>query len=349
MILFFIFIATFFQLFASPDKAVKIYQGEDVVWSFAVINSDELLVTHRGGSFFHYNVNTKKKIALAKPKVKSKQQGGLLDVHLHQVGDVQYVYFTFSEQVKDVVTTSLARGIYKNKNITDLKTIFQAKVKSDTFIHFGSRLVFKDNFIFMTVGERGERDHAQDLSLHNGKILRLNLDGTAAKGNPFENNKKALAEIWSYGHRNPQGIDIDPISKEIYAVEFGPRGGDELNLIKPGKNYGWPVITYGKEYWGPSIGDTNKKGMEQPVVYWTPSISPSGMVFYTGDKYPAWKNNLFLANLASTHIRRLELKDGKVIKQEVLFEKLDERIRHIRNGFDGDLLFSTDSGAIYSL
>ena len=201
----------------------------------------------------------------------------------------------------------------------------------------------------MTMGDRGERKAAQKLNVHNGKILRLNLDGTPPLDNPFVKTKGALPEIWSYGHRNPQGIDFDPISKQIYSCEFGPRGGDELNLIKKSKNYGWPVITYGKEYWGPSIGDTHKKGMEQPVSYWVPSISPSGMVFYTGDKIPEWKNNLFLANLGSTHLRRLVLKENKVVMQEVLFDKMDKRIRQVRNGKDGYLYFSTDNGAIYKV
>jgi glucose/arabinose dehydrogenase len=240
----------------------------------------------------------------------------------------------------------LARGIYKNKALSEIKTLFSAKTNSDEREHFGSRLLFKDNTIFMTIGDRGKRDLAQNLDYHNGKILRLTLEGKPATGNPFEKTKNALPEIWSYGHRNPQGIDIDPITGEIYSIEFGPRGGDELNLIQKSKNYGWPVITYGKEYWGPSIGDTHNEGMQQPVIHWTPSISPSGMTFYHSEKYPEWKNSLFLAALGSRHLRRLELKDNQVTSEEMLFSDLNERIRHVRISPDGYLYFSTDSGKL---
>lgn len=240
----------------------------------------------------------------------------------------------------------MARGIYQNKTVSDVKTLFSAKTNSDKREHFGSRLLFKDNTIFMTIGDRGKRKHAQNLSYHNGKIIRLTMDGKPALGNPFENKKDALPEIWSLGHRNPQGIDLDPVTGELYSIEFGPRGGDELNIIKKSANYGWPVITYGKEYWGPSIGDTHKKGMEQPVIYWTPSISPSGMVFYNSDKYPPWKNSLFLAALGSQHLRRLEINKGKVTSEEILFSENKERVRHVRISPDGWLYYSTDSGKL---
>jgi len=243
----------------------------------------------------------------------------------------------------------VARGILKETTLESTEVIFQAKVDSDTTRHFGSRLVFHQGHIFMTIGDRGERAYAQKLNLHQGSILKLTHSGKAAADNPFLKTKNALAEIWSYGHRNPQGIDVHPETKELWSCEFGPRGGDELNLIKKGRNYGWPVITYGKEYWGPSIGDTKKTGMEQPIEYWVPSISPSGMVFYTGDKIKSWKNDLFLANLSSTHLRRLRIRNNKVIEQEKLFESIDERIRHVRNAADGYLYFSTDSGKIFQI
>ena len=175
------------------------------------------------------------------------------------------------------------------------------------------------------------------MSLHNGKIIKIPL------------SEKSAPIVWSLGHRNPQGIDVDPVTNNLYSLEFGPRGGDELNLIKKGKNYGWPLITYGKEYWGPAIGPTHKKGLEQPVEHWTPSISPSAMEFYTGNKIKAWKNNLFLACLSGMHLRKLVLKGNKVISQEKLFADLQERIRNVRTGLDGYLYFSTDSGKLYKV
>jgi aldose sugar dehydrogenase len=327
------------KLKETPSKRLKIrniHKASGVIWSFVFINSNELLYTIRSGELIHLNLKTKKKTSLPTPNVHAKGQGGLLDVQYYQVQGKDYVYVTFSEKVKDVVTTSLARAVVKKDekslSLSKWEVIFRANVKSDTSVHFGSRLVREDNYIYMGVGDRGERDLAQNKSLHNGSILRLTMDGKPT--------------LWSYGHRNPQGIDIDPVTGNLYNCEFGPRGGDELNHVKKDKNYGWPIITYGSEYWGPKIGATHSDGMEQPIMYWTPSISPSGMAFYTGNKNKKWKNNLFLANLSSRHLRRLVLKDNKVIKQEVLLKDLKERIRHVRNGADGHLYVSTDSGKI---
>ncbi len=333
---------------AKNPELTTVYQGDNVVWGFVFLNNSEMLITHRSGQLTHHDLRSKKSVVLSGPQVRVKGQGGLLDVQVYPHNKKTFVYFTFSEEHQDQVTTSLARGIWESKKIKNLKTLFQAKVRSTTGRHFGSRLVFKDNFIFMTVGDRGERKWAQELSTHQGKILRLTLDGKPAPGNPFLNHDGALPEIWSYGHRNPQGIDKHPKTQQIWSCEMGPKGGDELNLIQKGKNYGWPVITYGTEYHGPKIGGTQKKGMEQPVAHWVPSISPSGMAFYKGQK-TEWKNNLFLANLSGQHLRRLVLKDQRVIKQEKLFSELNERFRHVRSGPDGHLYFSTDSGKIIKI
>lgn len=333
--------------YAQEYRAVQVGKFEDVVWGFSFISAQEILVTERGGGFYSFNMKTKKKTRLQAPKIVARGQSGLLDVHYRRGPINNYVYFTFTEKYKGMFTTSLARGIYKDKKVSDIKTIFRAQIFGETTRHFGSRIVFKNDKIFMTVGDRGNRKYAQNLSYHNGKVLRLTEEGRPAPGNPYLDNPKALPEIWSLGHRNPQGIDLDPVSKEIYSIEFGPRGGDELNLIGKKKNYGWPVITYGKEYWGPRIGTTHKKGMEQPIVHWVPSISPSGMAFYKGNKLSFWKNNLFVACLAGAHLRRLKILNGKVIEQEKLFSDLNDRIRHVRTGLDGWLYFSTDSGKIY--
>jgi glucose/arabinose dehydrogenase len=324
-------------------KTTPIFLERGVIWGFDFLSKDELLITFRSGKLIYFNQKTKERKELKTPKgLISKGQGGLLDIAIHN----KEVFITYSMSDGDKATTALAKAKFLNKELKEMKTIFKAKIETDNSRHFGSRLIFKDNLIYMTIGDRGLRDYAQKLTHHNGKIIRLTLEGKAAKGNPFLKTKNALAEIFSYGHRNPQGIDIDPVTNEIYSCEFGPRGGDELNLIHKKKNYGWPIITYGSEYWGPKIGTTHKVGMEQPIVHWTPSISPSGMVFYTGDKIPEWKNNLFLASLGSRHLRRIELKNEKVITQEELFNDLKERIRHVRNGPSGHLYFSTDSGKI---
>ena len=323
-----------------------VFQTNGIVWSFAFISPMELLVTRRDGQLFyiHLTQNIQKQLPL--PSVAVTGQGGLLDVHFQSVNNQDYVYLTYSTKTEDNLTTALARGTWDGQTINDIEQLFVAKVMGNSGRHFGSRLLFRNQHIYMTIGDRGDRQYAQDLSFHNGKILRLNLDGQAAADNPFANVANALPEIWSYGHRNPQGIDYDKNTEEIYSVEFGPLGGDELNLIEIGKNYGWPLITYGREYFGLKIGDTHHPDMEQPIEYWTPSISPSGMAFYYGDKIPQWQNSLFLASLGKTHLRRLEIKDNTVIEQEIIFADLQERIRHVRSGSDGYLYFSTDSGKI---
>lgn len=331
---------------ANNYKAVTLVNFNSVIWSFCFINEYELLISLRKGELYYFNIKTKEKIKLEIPTIEEYGQGGLLDVHYVNGDKANYIYYTFSEKRNGLITTSLARGIYQDKAVSEVVTLFSAITNSDKKQHFGSRLLFKDKSIFMTIGDRGKRDYAQNLGFHNGKILRLTMEGKPAPSNPFENNKGALPEIWSLGHRNPQGIDLDPVSGEIYSIEFGPRGGDELNIIKKSANYGWPVTTYGKEYWGPSIGTTHNKGMVQPVTYWTPSISPSGMAFYHSDKLPLWNNSLFIAALGSQHLRRLTIKNGKITSQEILFAENKERVRHVRTSLDGWLYYSTDSGKL---
>lgn len=326
----------------------KIHHEEDeVIWGFTFLNKEELLLTLREGSLIHFNLRTKKRKKLAVPDVHAYGQGGLLDVQKFTINGKDKVYITYSSRVDGVKTTSLAVADFDKGKLGSFKNIFNAKVKSSTNRHYGSRLNYDGNFLYMSVGDRGERQFAQDLSLHNGKILRLTPEGVAAEGNPFIG--KGLPEIWTYGHRNPQGIFYDSSTQKLFSCEFGPRGGDELNLIEKGKNYGWPVITYGREYYGPKIGTTEKKGMEQPITYWVPSISPSGMTIYSGDKIKSWKGDIFLANLSSQHIRRIRLQDNNVVEQQKILEDLEERIRFISTGLDGFLYFSTDSGFLYRI
>ncbi len=318
----------------------KVYQGKSVLWGFDFLSPNELIISHKKKKLVYYNLETKKSKELTTPKYKKGGQGGLLDVLVHK----EYVYITYSKELKeDNVVTALARGKWSNGELIELKDIYISNAGGDAGRHFGSRLLIKDEALYMTVGERGERDKAQSLKFDNGSVLRLTLKG---EPHPENNVSKDRPAIYSYGHRNPQGITL--IGDKIIEAEFGPRGGDEINLIQKGKNYGWPVITYGSEYYGPSIGSEKKAGMEQPLHYWVPSISPSGMAYYNLDKIKIFKDQLFLANLSSAHIRMLSIdKNLKVTKEVELFKDMSERFRMLRASSDGFLYFSTDSGALY--
>ncbi|MCB0365007.1 MAG: PQQ-dependent sugar dehydrogenase [Bdellovibrionaceae bacterium] len=332
----------------------EIVRLKDVPWGLAFLNPDEAIVTLRDGGIVLLNSKTKSTTSISGgPKVIAKGQGGLLDVALHpKFAANQWVYFTYSTKSKSGSTTELARAkfIHPNK-LTDLTVLFTALTDSDTDVHFGSRLVFDDHgLLYMTVGDRGKREKAQMLNFHNGKVLRLDENGKPAEGNPFVDRKDALPEIWTYGHRNLQGIAIHPETNDIWTQEHGPRGGDEINKLKKGANYGWPVITYGKEYWGPSIGEgTHKPGMEQPVHYWVPSIAPCGLTFYSGRVFKNWKNHLFSGALKLQHLNRLDLSESGKIHEERLLKNLNERIRHVVEGPAGYLYLTTDSGRVLKL
>ena len=330
----------------------KIFEGSEVIWGFDFVNSKEanaLIFSEREGKLKYLDLKSKKTHEIAgAPKVFTESQGGLLDVYMdHKTNNL---YLTYSEPVGSKATTSLFKGALSSDNKT-LKgeRLFQAKAIASGGIHFGSRVVIdKNGFIFMSVGERNDRDRAQELTNHQGKILRLTQEGVAPKDNPFVGVKDALPEIWTYGHRNPQGLIFD--GDTLIEAEFGPRGGDEVNIITKGKNYGWPVATYGKEYWGPSIGAKEKAGMEQPLYHWVPSISPSGIMIYSGSAFPKFVGNVFLANLAGSHLRRVTTdKNRKIIKEDKLLEDLEERFRQVKVGPDGLIYFSTDSGKIYRM
>ncbi|MCG8448521.1 MAG: PQQ-dependent sugar dehydrogenase, partial [Pirellulales bacterium] len=229
--------------------------------------------------------------------------------------------------------------------LVDLKRIFTLMPKTDTGYHFGSRLLFADDgTLFITTGDRGDRPRSQALDDHAGSLIRINRDGTVPQDNPFTGQANVKPEIYTYGNRNMQGIDIHPVTRNIWTVEHGPKGGDELNLMRPGLNYGWPVITYGKNYGiGTSIGEgTEKPGMEQPVHYWVPSIATSSLLFYTGDRFPGWKHNAFVGSLRYGELARLELEGNRVVHEERLINGKVDRIREVKQGPDGLLYIITD-------
>lgn len=333
-------------LFANYKTEV-LFEQKDVIWGFDFLSDGKVIFAERGGKLYTHDPKTKvNTVVTGTPVVHAVGQGGLLDVRLHPKNG--YIYLTYSEAVgENKSTTAVGRAKLEGNKLVEFKKIFTALDASTNDHHYGSRIDFDGKgHIYISVGERGERDSVQKLSNHLGKIIRLNDDGSVPQDNPYVSDKKAKPEVWCYGLRNPQGLAMKPGTDELWEAEMGPRGGDEINLIKPGKNYGWPVITYGREYYGPRIGEgTKKPGVEEPISYWVPSISPSAMTFYSGDKMPEWKGNIFLALLSGQALHRVALDDkNKVTKQEVLFKDLDWRFRNVRTGPDGYLYFSTDEG-----
>lgn len=337
-----------------PFSIEIVTQQQDAIWGFDFLPDGRIAFTERDGQLRILDPKTKAvQTVQGTPAVARDGQGGLLDVRVHPAFDKNgWVYLTYSERADDKMTTALGRGRLEGAELKDFRKLFDAWEPNGNNIHFGSRIEFDGaGRLFISVGDRNERHKAQDLHYHNGKILRLNEDGSIPADNPFASNPDARPEIWSYGHRNPQGLVKHPFTGELWESEFGPRGGDEINLIRPGANYGWPVITYGREYWGPKIGEgTEKPGMEQPVAYYVPSISPSGIAFYFGDAFPKWKGNLFVATLSGQHLRRLVIgSGGQVVKQEELLNDFGANIRNVRAGPEGFLYFSTDDGKIARL
>lgn len=351
----FVLIALLAALFSVESRAqgashafdVEIlHQGKDVIWGFDFVDAETLIFTERGGAMKKLSLKSKMPTAISGvPTVYARGQGGLLDV---RVREKNKIYFSYSEPVGGKATTVLAIADLEGNTLKNLKKVFVGHEPSSKQIHFGSRIEFDGKgFMYFSMGDRDDRHRAQKLDFNNGKIMRLKEDGSLPDDNPFVKTASARPEIWSYGHRNPQGLAWNPKTQELWEAEYGPRGGDELNLIQPGRNYGWPVITYGREYWGPSIGEgTVKAGMEQPNAHWVPSISPSGIGFYFGTRFPNWNGNLFFANLSSTHLRRLTIEGQKVTGQEELLKDKGWRFRHVRQGPDELIYFSTDEGRI---
>lgn len=344
----------------SPDKVTKTelesYRIETVVekglknpWAIAFLPDGRKLVTEKSGQLRFITADGQLDPAKIEgtPEVIEHGQGGLMEVALHpDYAKNSWVYLGFSdgtrekrENGKDNVRciTAIVRGKIKDHQWTDQEWIYRPdpKFRSGAGVHFGTRFVFDKGYIYFVIGERGGMMEVQDLTRPNGKIHRLHDDGRVPEDNPFVKTKDAIPGIWSYGHRNPQGLAMDPRDGSIFSTEHGPRGGDELNLIKRAANYGWPVITYGMNYDGtPMVSITEKEGMEQPVTYWVPSIAVCGLDFYTGDKFPKWKNDLLVGALAQQEIRRLRIVDQKVVSQEIIFKNIG-RVRDVVTGPDG--------------
>ncbi len=327
-------------------------------WAIITLPDGNFLMTEKTGYMLLLgnDGNLIKKIT-GFPKVVNSGQGGMLDVALDpDFANNSTIYWSFSEEFGKGNLTAVAKGqlIAADTVIKNPKVIFRAKPDLKSDYHFGSRLLFdKDGNLFVTSGERSVlegRKQSQWLNSGLGKIFKITTEGKPAAANPFVNDKKAMPEIYSYGHRNPQGLAMHPVTAEIWETEFGPLGGDELNLIKPGKNYGWPIITYGTEYDGKKIGDSiqQKEGMEQPVYFWDPVVSPSGMIFYTGDAIPEWKNNLFICGLSSTNLVRLVIENNKVVGEERLLADKKERLRDVTEN-NGVMFIVTDNGILFRI
>ena len=340
----------------TPYKVDVINHKLGKPWGISQLPDGNFLITEKSG---YINLISKDGKSVTKitglPKVDSRGQGGLLDIVIDPDFDKnQTIYWSFSEPYEKGNLTSVGKGVLNGNKILNSKVIFRATPSYDGRLHYGSRLAFdKTGNLFVSTGERSDletRPLAQDLKAYLGKIIKIDKEGKPAAGNPFTGSNKAQPEIFSYGHRNPQGIAIHPETGELWETEMGPRGGDEINHIQAGKNYGWPTITYGIEYSGEKInnGVTKKDGLEQPVYYWDPVISPSGITFYTGN-IEEWKNNLFIACLSGEKINRIIIENNKVVGEERLLEDQGERFRDVFDGKDGNLYAITDSGKLYRI
>ncbi len=329
-------------------KITNLSQALEHPWGMALLPNGDLLITERPGRLRLFKDGKLLAESIAGlPEIIPNDQGGLLDVALHpDFVNNHLVYFSFAGNEGKLYSTSVIRGKLNGMQLENVETIFSATPKTKPGYHFGSRLVFaNDGSLYISHGDRGNRDDAQDLQSHAGALIRINDDGSIPNDNPFFNNPNALPEIYNYGHRNMQGMTKHPETGEIWSVEHGPQGGDELNREAPANNYGWPVITYGKNYGiGTKIGEgTHKEGMQQPVHYWVPSIGPSGLLFYTGEMFKRWQGSLLTGSLIFKELVKLELDEsGKLINEERLLKGKLGRVRDIEQASDGSLYLITD-------
>lgn len=330
-----------------PYKVELVAQGFGVIWGMDFIDKNRLVFTEKSGKVSLLDTDSLKVTPLiGSPKdLLVIGQGGLMDVKFKD----NWLYFTYVKNVKGNGATTIAKARLDGARLVDWKDLHVSKSITTTGYHFGSRITFDENgYLYYSIGDRGVRPNGQDINTHAGSILRLHLDGTVPKDNPFV-NKNGLDEIFSFGHRNPQGLFYDKYSKKLYAIEHGPRGGDEINVIKKGANYGWPIISHGKEYGGPNaVGEgTHKEGIEDAIKVYIPSIAPSSIIVYSGKKFPQWKGNLLSGALKLAHLNRIVLdRQGLVLKEDRLLKELRYRIRDVKESENGDIYVSTDNGLI---
>ena len=328
-------------------RIVKIVSGLEHPWGHAFLPDNRIIITERPGRLrIVENGQLNLEPVAGLPAIAARGQGGLLDVALHpDFATNQLVYFTYSAAGASGVGTEVARGKLIGNRLEDVEVIFRMAPKSNTGHHFGSRLVFdQKGYLYITLGDRGEKKRAQLSGDHAGSVIRLHDDGRVPLDNPFVGKQGWQPEKYTLGHRNMQGAALHHETGEVWTHEHGPQGGDEINIIRPGINYGWPVITYGVNYViGTQIGEgTHKAGMAQPLYYWVPSIAPSGMTFYTGDKFPRWRGNLMVGALKDQMLVRLSLNGEKVVSEERLLKNRLGRIRDVSQGPDGYLYLLTD-------
>jgi len=338
-------------------RSVRLGGALEHPWSLAFLPDGGMLVTERPGRLRRLRSDGAFDGApvAGVPAVAAAGQGGLLDICLHpDFAANRLIYLSYAATTGSGANTRVARGRLAGDRLEQVEVLFTAGPPAGGGLHYGSRLAFDPaGFLFVTIGERNDRDRSQDLASHNGKVVRLHDDGRVPADNPFVGRDGARPEIFSWGHRNPQGLAIHPATGMPWLNEHGPRGGDEVNIVRPGVNYGWPVITHGREYYGPPVGDgrSARDGMAQPSWYWAPSIAPSGMAFYTADRFPGWRGSLFVGALASRLLVRLDLDGERITGEERLLEDGPGRIRDVRQGPDGlvYLLTDADDGGLWRL
>lgn len=324
-----------------------------IPWGIVFLPDNSMLINEKEGKMIHFKDGVKTEVQ-GVPQVYNRGQGGLLDMALHpNYKENGWIYITYASSAGegDGGHTALMRAQFDNNSLVNKELLYKATPNTTKGQHFGSRIVFdNDGYLYFTIGERGDRDvNPQDITRDGGKVYRLNDDGSIPADNPFVNEPNAKKAIYSYGHRNPQGMVLHPDTGQIWVHEHGPKGGDEINIIKKGANYGWPVISYGINYVGTKFTDiTEKEGMEQPLHYWDPSIAPSGMAFITSDNYPDWKGDLLVGSLKFNYMDKVVLSKGKVVKEERFLDGLG-RVRTINQGPDGYIYVGIENLGIVKL
>lgn len=334
-------------------KTEAVVKDLSIPWGMTWLPDGSMLITEKDGRLIHFQDNKKTEITNV-PEVYNSGQGGLLDIELHpNYSENGWIYISYAstEGWGEGGHTALIRGKLEDGSLTHIEKLYKAEPNTTAGQHFGSRIEFDDDgFLYFSIGERGERDvNPQDITRDGGKIYRLNDDGSIPEDNPFYDEPNAKKAIFTYGNRNPQGMAKNPETGEIWIHEHGPKGGDEINIIKKGANYGWPIVTYGINYSGTKITDeTSRPTMKQPLYYWVPSIAPSGMAFITGNKYPSWNGKLLVGSLKFAYVELLTIKDGKVTNREKIAQDIG-RVRNVKIGPDGLIYIAVEGQGIFRL